>query len=86
MGQFIKKVVSIGLSFFLVSAQAYGQSSSYLGIQKFNQSRGAEYVSGNQPGTVLMRVNLWGAVNRPGIHHIPIKTDLMSLHQNNDGK
>lgn len=26
-----------------------------------------------------MRVNLWGAVNRPGIHHIPVKTDLMSL-------
>ena len=79
MKHLIRRIVSLGLSLFLVSGQVYAQSSSYLGIQKFNQSRGAEYVSGNQPGTVLMRVNLWGAVNRPGIHHIPIKTDLMSL-------
>ena len=26
-----------------------------------------------------MKVNLWGAVNRPGIHHVPVRTDLMSL-------
>ncbi len=75
----IRRLLSIGISIFLVSAQAFAQSSSYLGIQKFSQARGAEYVSGNQPGTVLMKVNLWGAVNRPGIHHIPVKTDLMSL-------
>ena len=55
------------------------QSSSYLGVQKLNQERGAEFISGNLPGTVMMRVNLWGAVNRPGIHNIPVKTDLMTL-------
>lgn len=79
MKHLVRRIVSLGLSIFLVSGQVFAQSSSYLGVQKFDQSRGAEYVSGNQPGTVLMRVNLWGAVNRPGIHHIPIKTDLMSL-------
>ena len=55
------------------------QSSSYLGVGNFQSNRGAEYTSGDQPGTVLMRVNLWGAVNRPGIHNIPVKSDLMQL-------
>jgi hypothetical protein len=40
---------------------------------------GSEYVSGNFPGAVLMPVNLWGAVGRPGIHHIPTRTDLVTL-------
>lgn len=41
--------------------------------------RGSEYVSGKYPGAVLMKVNLWGAVQKPGIHHIPVKTDLITL-------
>ena len=31
--------------------------------------RGSEFTSGAQTGSVLMRVNLWGAVGKPGIHH-----------------
>jgi hypothetical protein len=40
---------------------------------------GNEFIAGQEPGTVMMRVNLWGAVKKPGIHHIPVKTDLISL-------
>lgn len=40
---------------------------------------GNEYVSGEYPGAVLMRVNLWGAVGKPGIHFVPAQTDLISL-------
>jgi hypothetical protein len=40
---------------------------------------GAEYVSGNYPGAILMPVNLWGAVGKPGIHHVPTQTDLVTL-------
>lgn len=40
---------------------------------------GNEFIAGQEPGTVMMRVNLWGAVRKPGIHHIPVKTDLISL-------
>lgn len=40
---------------------------------------GSEYISGSKPGVVLMKVNLWGSVQKPGIHHIPAKTDLVSL-------
>jgi hypothetical protein len=40
---------------------------------------GSEYVSGNYPGAILMPVNLWGAIGRPGIHHVPTQTDLVTL-------
>lgn len=40
---------------------------------------GNEFISGQEPGVVMMRVNLWGAVKRPGIHHIPVKTNLIEL-------
>jgi len=36
-------------------------------------------MSGNVPGAVLMPVNLWGAVPKPGIHHVPTQTDLLRL-------
>ena len=40
---------------------------------------GAEYVSGNYPGAILIPVNLWGSVQKSGIHHIPSQTDLLTL-------
>jgi hypothetical protein len=40
---------------------------------------GSEYVSGNFPGAVLMPVNLWGSIGKPGIHHVPMRTDLVTL-------
>ena len=42
-------------------------------------SSGSEYVSGNYPGAILMPVNLWGSIGKPGIHHIPTQTDLLTL-------
>ena len=74
-----RSFVSFMISFTLFCPQAFAQSSSYLGVGNFDFNRGAEYTSGNQPGTVLMRVNLWGAVQRPGIHNIPVKSGLMEL-------
>lgn len=38
-----------------------------------------EYVSGNYPGAILMRVNLWGAMSKPGIHNVPARTDLVTF-------
>lgn len=44
------------------------------------RSRGNEYVSGDtNPDTVLIRVNLWGAIGKPGIHFIPYHTDILTL-------
>lgn len=40
---------------------------------------GAEFASGMLKGRVLMKVNLWGAVTKPGIHYIPAHTDLVTF-------
>ncbi len=74
-----KRILCSMLVTFFFKAQVLAQGTSYLGLQSFNKFNGAEYISGNQPGTVMMKVNLWGAVHRPGIHHIPAKSDIMSL-------
>lgn len=62
---FAKDLVS---SFDLMQSEAYSR-----------YSMGNEYISGQETGVVMMKVNLWGAVRRPGIHHIPIKTNLIEL-------
>lgn len=54
-------------------------ANSLLNTSYLSQTAGHDFVSGAQPGDVLMRVNLWGAVHKPGIHRIPSKTDLLTL-------
>lgn len=62
-------------------AQAQQNLSSGLTLSKELAvgGKGNEYVSGDYPGAVLMKVNLWGAVQKPGIHYIPVRTDLVTL-------
>lgn len=43
------------------------------------RGKGNEYMSGDFPGAVMMKVNLWGAVEKPGIHYVPLQTDLITL-------
>lgn len=70
------------LSLLMMSAQpVYANNlSSFSLMNKIDgRASGNEYFSGNQPGTILMKVNLWGAVLKPGIHHVPTKTNLITL-------
>lgn len=61
-------------------ALAQGNPSGLLLRKELETSgRGSEYVAGDYPGAVLMSVNLWGSVQRPGIYHVPVKTDLLTL-------
>lgn len=40
----------------------------------------AEYFFGSRnSGQLMIKVNLWGKVSRPGLYEIPIKTDLVTL-------
>lgn len=83
----IKKIVhsTTLIMFTLFSQMGYAKSSlvsSFDLMQSEAYSRystGNEYISGQEPGVVMMKVNLWGAVRRPGIHHIPVKTNLIEL-------
>ena len=61
-----------------VDLNSYSLLGDKNGPDRFT-GRGSEYVSGAQTGSVLMRVNLWGAVGKPGIHHVPAKTNLINL-------
>ena len=54
-------------------------SYSLLKDGKVAGAPGSEFVSGATRGTVLMKVNIWGAVGKPGIHHVPARTNIISL-------
>lgn len=85
MKNFIKILTVVG---YVLSTQSLAFAgtkdlvSSFESLQNESFSRfssGSEFMSGQEPGTVMMKVNLWGAVRKPGIHHIPVKTDLVAL-------
>lgn len=42
-------------------------------------NRAEEYFSEQVPGEVLITVHLLGAVNRPGVYHVPRSTDVVHL-------
>jgi SLBB domain len=48
-------------------------------------ARGSEYLSGNTTDAVLMKVNVWGGVLKPGIHYVPVQTDLVTLFSYSGG-
>lgn len=48
------------------------------GSQRLNQGTAAQYFLGNQD-QVLMAVNVWGFVQKPGQYMVPYDTDLISL-------
>jgi len=54
-------------------------TSGYLLPDEISGAAGSEFKSGVKPGIVLMKVNLWGAVNKSGVHYIPTHTDLLTL-------
>lgn len=63
-------------TFYFSQVQAAG---NYYNSMLNQQSAGHDFISGAQPGDVLIKINLWGAVHKPGIHRVPAKTDLLSL-------
>ncbi len=48
--------------------------SEFEGIKK---EAGAVYYSASSKGKVLIPVNVWGEVNKTGLHFVPIDTDLV---------
>lgn len=78
----LSRAVAVALSASLAlphGAAAAGTSGFSLSQEVSASGAGSEYISGNYPGAVLMPVNLWGAIAKPGIHHVPTRTDLISL-------
>ena len=78
----MKRLIAIFLSFLFPISQAYAADLTTgfsLSDDIITANQGSEFISGRRKGAVLMKVNLWGAVRRPGIHHVPVRTDLVNL-------
>lgn len=77
----MKKVLSIVLSLQLIVPFTWANdlTSGFSRAEDVKGTQGNIFVSGQQKGSVLMKVNLWGAVKKSGIHYIPPGTDFVSL-------
>ena len=72
--------ISIGPQMALWSAWADNLTSGFARPDDIKGAGfGSVFVSGQQPGAVLIKVNLWGAVAKSGIHYVPHNTDFVSL-------
>ena len=70
---------SMLLSFLLLSGVAFGQQMGATGtLIGTGGERGAQYYIGSQ-NELLMAVNVWGLVSKPGQYLVPSTTDLMTL-------
>ncbi|HEY8280333.1 MAG TPA: hypothetical protein VIH99_11960 [Bdellovibrionota bacterium] len=70
------------LSFSLVSLPCTASAADVgtaFSRDLLGNNKGAEYISGDYPGAVMMKVNIWGAVQKPGIHYVPVKTDIITM-------
>jgi len=57
-----------------------GNSSDLnIGDELRGAERGSEYVSGYYRGAIMIPISLWGAVEKPGVHHVPMRTDLLAF-------
>jgi hypothetical protein len=68
----------------LVATQCYAAGSDRQPLQNFGDPAMAEhspseFVYRNDPEEILIPVYLLGAVAKPGLYHVPVKTDLVNL-------
>jgi len=82
----VKKIICFGLALGLFGLTQVAQvKSQVLPDTTNNTSRDLSgyYLSPDYStsleGRLLMKVNVWGEVNRPGIYEVPDQTDLVSL-------
>lgn len=78
----IKKICTLILSFQLITLPllASDLESGFIRAEDaIGTSAGNVFASGKKPGAVLIKVNLWGDVNRAGVHYVPFETDFVSL-------
>ncbi len=77
-----KRIFSVGLILYLIFFQIGGISaaeseddSSYQGYKSASQY----YLERGTESKLMMKVNVWGAVQKPGSQYVPDGTDLISV-------
>ncbi len=72
-------ILVLSFSLALLPASAAAEEMGTALSKDLLGNKGAEFVSGDFPGAVMMKINIWGDVEKPGIHYVPAKTDLITL-------
>jgi hypothetical protein len=69
------------LTLSVFSNTCFAEMKDPLGLNKeqLNQGGASEFVFRNDPEEILVPVYVLGAVQRPGLYHIPVRTDLITL-------
>lgn len=78
----ISRALSLALSFQFLIASMPANAQDYFRASEEKSRfslKGSEYISGQDFGDTLMRVNLLGEVGKPGVHMVPAQTNFSSL-------
>ncbi|MBC8204553.1 SLBB domain-containing protein [bacterium] len=70
-------IISTALTFIFAASALAGEPSSYKASTS-NMTRAAQYYVGEE-NELMMKVNIWGRVEKPGQYFVPTTTDLITL-------
>jgi hypothetical protein len=72
---------AILLAICFLRSQAYATEgqSAFPNEEHAPEGHASEFVYRNDPDEILIPIYLLGAVSKPGLYHVPAKTDLISL-------
>lgn len=73
----MKKILSFCISWVMITSTVFSQDEVFTMKKTMNNTQ--EYFAGAYPGTVMMKVNLLGGVNKPGVYNVPVNSELTSV-------
>lgn len=73
----MNKFFSVVISWVLIISPVFAQDEVFTMKKSVNNSQ--EYFAGAYPGTVMMKVNLVGGFNKPGVYNVPVNSELTSV-------
>lgn len=71
------KLLNLAIIFVLVINPVFAQTGVF--TLKNTVPNTQEYFAGAYPGAVMMKVNILGAVNKPGVYNVPVNSELTSV-------
>ena len=66
------------LNTMLLTSIAFAQDEVF-SLKKAVPNNTQEYFAGAMPGSVMMKVNMLGAIHKPGVYNVPINSELNSV-------
>jgi protein involved in polysaccharide export with SLBB domain len=66
------------MNILLLTSVAFAQEEVF-SLKKAVPNNTQEYYAGAMPGSVMMKVNILGAIHRPGVYNVPLNSELNSV-------